>query len=621
MGPWFSQSQCTSMHFCSMQCRTCVASDWSQGNLCYTTHANSTNCTTGLGGQWVGGICQFQWLNSRNSCEVAGYVFESCNDLTSDLNSCDLCAQNSSSCPVTQNNVLACRINNWGQCATQQDCLQAGVCNDWEFQNWQADFCRQNPASDNCTGVCVYNFTVDFWGNPQCQTPLGWSKLGCTNTSITDPTQCTGTWVRRAFTEADCLAHGSGCYERRFWQPTPKNSSSCSSCGGNYRSLYKWTPAKWVQGEMRALEWVPRKFGSINTWNLTINWTKLDDVMNLVVAQMMQKALKSQFLCQYSLTTANIEKIACDCGDVVGSDCFNSTTLVPIGETNLFSGLEVLNEWGKVSVTSFLDSISNSSDSISIIIEAITDLSFLGGVPLGRSRLGAPQGGFLGTGSSTNYNVVYDDSGNVIGQIVGSGMSLSAGGGFGDVQICMTIDPSIPINPWFNISDFGEPRNGDNANITAQFLNATVSNGQICATINSSGTYFPIYRSLTPLPSPSPTPSASVTPSSSSSPSPSKTPSTSSTPTPSPSPSLSPSRTPSHSISPSKTPSPSRTPSQSVGATTGVLASSSGDPANTGLIVAACIIGGMMVLIIVFVVLYLLVAKRDEVVYARAHDN
>lgn len=219
--------------------------------------------------------------------------------------------------------------------------------------------------------------------------------------------------------------------------------------------------------------------------------------MNNVVAYTMRKAIKSQYLCEYSLISSNIRKIACDCGDIPGAGCFNGTDLIQLGEVDVFSGLGTTSKWGKITVTTFPSTVSNTSDSATILIFAITDLSFLNAVPiLGKRSL------FLGTGqSSVAYEVVFNVNGSIIGQIVGAGVGVQAGNITGGVQICITIDTSIPIDPWFNISDFGVPHGGNN-NLTAQMLNTTIVSGQICAVVTNSTTYFPIYRNLNPLPPP-----------------------------------------------------------------------------------------------------------------------
>lgn len=131
MGSWFTQSQCTSLHFCNTPCKICVADDWSQGNLCFAKNVSSSNCTTNLGGQFVSGICEFQWLNNRNSCESAGHTFESCDDLTANLSLCSACQGGTNGCPITQNSILKCKVNNWGACPTQQQCQSTGICDDW----------------------------------------------------------------------------------------------------------------------------------------------------------------------------------------------------------------------------------------------------------------------------------------------------------------------------------------------------------------------------------------------------------------------------------------------------------------------------------------------------------
>ena len=486
------ERECLNTYSCDTSCITCVARDYSEGTLCYRQGLTLDMCTGYYGGVYDNvtgnGLCNFAWIKDEIECENAGHFFESCSSLS--IGSCRQCEEGSSDCPIVHNAVLGCKVNYWGQCKTREQCEGSGTCNDWEFQNWNNPYCMGPSASSssNCTGVCVTSFENDIWGNPQCPYPLGWSRLGCVDLLITDPQVCragNATWVNRAFTRDECESHGNGCSERRFSQPTPKDHDSCLECGGTYKSMYHWTPARWESGNIKNLNWTSRKWESINTWGPTINWTKLNDVMNVAVGHMMQKAVKTQFLCKYGLLTANIEKIACDCGQETGSNCFNNMTSVQIGETTLFPGYSVINDWGSVTLEVDGNSTSNWTEPVNVTISSSSDLSFL----LFRHRTGATPLGIF----PNIYATVLNDYGDVVGQIVSSAHTFVFSSG--SVHGALDINNGIPIDPVYTVADFGI---SNGTHVTAQFMNVLINTNfnpvRYTGTFTKQGTYYIIYR-------------------------------------------------------------------------------------------------------------------------------
>jgi len=106
-------------------------------------------------------------------------------------------------------------------------------------------------------------------------------------------------------------------------------------------------------------------------------------------------------------------------------------------------------------------------------------------------------------GKRTPYNpgsteVVTNDAGYVVGEIVGSGVNLVLGVNFtGTVQLCLLLTPNVTIDTtWYPIPDFAM-YNSSTVKWTPLDLTITVNAGppiEYCADVSTSGFYYPINR-------------------------------------------------------------------------------------------------------------------------------
>lgn len=489
LGSSIRQEDCQKTSACTQPCRTCESKVGKQ-QLCFRP-TNGSTCAS-LSGVYITGICTFDWLQTQSTCQAAGHTFESCQVLST--SSCSGCETGQSGCGVTQNGILQCRINPWGQCINQTQCESSGFCDDWDFNNNAADFCRisGNFNTPNCTGTCLMSYTYDFNGNPQCAQDSNtmWSRMGCVQTNITNSITCAsngGTWTKRAFTNTDCLGHGSGCYERRFWGLTNKTQDLCTTCGGLFRPYYKWTPGVWLQGTLQPLSWTQRAWGSINKWDLTLNWTKMNDVFNEVVSGMMARQLEAQYRCKYGLISANVRTLACDCGDVPGIGCYSQDpSSTPLGVFDMFSDLAKSNSMANVYIGSYPTSVPGSADSISVTVNVVTDLSFI------VRNSGWHRLGISDTHGFTIYEVVFNNNSAIVGQLAGAGVNITLSSHLADpILVCLVQDTTIEVKSIYNVPDFGVLASGVITPLGATALPIT---GQLCVNVTTSGFFFPIYR-------------------------------------------------------------------------------------------------------------------------------
>lgn len=495
INPSLNATECASTGACNMPCPACRSQNWGK-KLCYFETANSTLCSSKTGKFHSNiSICSLDNVLDVNTCDNLNGTFQTCETL--DKETCSLCQTSSVGCPVVQS-LLQCYVNAWDSCSNQSACQSSGICDDWEFQNYQDSQCRQTQHNPDCNGAClVAPMNATFSG--QCPQNSQYSKIGCIDYSIVGEIACQSTgdqWVKRANSESECLAHGYGCYEKRFGRMTNKSQELCESCGGKYVPFYRWTAGRWVTGEMKPLTWTSRQYGPINSWNTTINFTKLHDIVNTVMMQVMAKSVGSQFMCQYLSLTSVMKPIACDCSTQGGSECYSEEfTTAPIGVLDAFSGLDNSGSWANVGIDVPANTLSNDTDSGTFHVSIVSEAAVVSGTSKKRS-------------ASNPYSVVYLN-GSLVGQVVGSGSSISINQNLSNpITLCLDINDQITILSQNTIPDLGELINGT---LQALDISVQIVNSAICGNISETGTYYPVYRSTSAIESTTTTTSESTT--------------------------------------------------------------------------------------------------------------
>lgn len=208
----------------------------------------------------------------------------------------------------------------------------------------------ENPLTGEA-GACV--FVPGEWFYPPCWFTLDspffapeWQadSLGCVKHDYS-AANCTGTFVQKARTEAECVAHGCGCNTpidlaiatkgdvHRYALPSPFASSpdECTLC---YNSdgcipLHTWTKAQWLPGSPRAVTY--QNAATTAAYNLT----EAFDFVGL--ATDLRSAFETAFvtfvanaeLCRSRLTTS-LQAVACactNCATHTHTPCYFALTL------------------------------------------------------------------------------------------------------------------------------------------------------------------------------------------------------------------------------------------------------------------------------------------------------
>jgi len=517
MNMYMNSTQCENLHACTMPCEMCRPMNWGS-TLCYTMSMNETECQNDIeqSGEWDYDyeICKFPNLNSRSLCEAESYIYESCEDLNKDQ--CVVCQQEgyddqilkrdsgNSSCAVCQG-ILQCYYNQWDQCTTEESCESSGMCNDWEMENWNSPECWGDMGNKECRGVCIFPFDMTYgyrncdWYNGQ-----GWTQIGCADYNIVGEESCNtnnGTWHARAWTEDQCNSHGSGCLEKRHWGFSGKDQSECNSCSGDWNPFYTWKSGHWLSGHMKPLEWKARNASwvPINTWGPALNMTKFYNDVEGAVGNMFADNMKSEALCKYSKITNNLETLACACGDNPGTEeeCFG-ISFIPTGEGEFFSGIDDSANWGNVQIHVNNDTISAEADTEEITASQVNDLDILvaehNNLNNDNGNETTPEKRSFETPGE--YDVVENNLGAIVGQLVGAGINLGVGELEGLLGLCIDIYGEIPIDTeGYTVPDFAIYNETAITWKPYGFPECIVENeARVCCDVSMGGYYFPIYR-------------------------------------------------------------------------------------------------------------------------------
>lgn len=479
--------QCEAQASCTEPCAKCRAGEWGF-TACVTEDATEGACQA-AGASWrsEAGVCVLDGAKTHGACSAAGGTFMDCESLSS--TQCESCVADGS-CPVNQD-LMQCHLNKWDRCDTEQECAVAGMCEDWELENWHNPQCQTYPLPEACTGVCIVDYDYSS-GYPQCDWNAGqqWSQLGCVDTNVLGEANCTaagGAFKRRATDESECHAHGSRCFEKRFYGFTAKDQEECESCDGEMQTVYRWRPGRWIGGEVKPLTWKARAMETVNMVGSALNWTKLHEVIDDVGASMVGKAMRTEVRCEMASIAASMQALSCLCGSTSGSCDVSDVLWADVGDTEFFSGIDKTVEFPSVKVRVSASNIPNGTYSSTVVVREVADI---------KAKLtaeGAAPGGLQARSAEENpLECVLGEANSTVpvGQLVGTCSDIDVGE-LEVPSVCLSITESWDNSTYF-VPDFAvSPSNG-----TYIVGNFTVSSDGsfICGDIVDSGIYCPIYR-------------------------------------------------------------------------------------------------------------------------------
>jgi len=205
-------------------------------------------------------------------------------------------------------------------------------------------------------------------------------------------------------------------------------------------------------------------------------------------------------LCTFNPIVRVLGLLACDCGGLTGgpTNCFpendtfilSKTTKVQVGQDVVFYQEEGCIETEKATVCWKNTTVSDDTKfNVSVVysqqIVVVSSSSK-------RAALAASQ-----------YDIVYNANNQLVGQIVSDAVAVDTGSDslvIGYIQVCIPLNPSIPIEGTYTTQDFAYSTSPSTNNFVALNTVVTQSGGMWCADVNKGGYYV---AALTGTPSPS----------------------------------------------------------------------------------------------------------------------
>ena len=316
-----NRTACEAASFCSCACPRCAAPLMPAVGLCYVEDLTAGQCAEfgGTPGRYAPALCTFPGVASEGDC--APFEWKTCVD-DGDINSLDTCGWSSDN-PAWQQE-LQCYIDPEAPCADEAACAAVGRCDD----SGLVDYYRSVGHGTHLQGGCVRNPEYDEHAACHCADDEDWvGQALCAARGLWHPNQCAllsnmtsrnYTWMQRAFSEAACAAHGTGCDAPLLPCLSHVSPADCVLIHGTVIPLFHWRGnCSWIAGGT----WIA---GPADTSSSDIMWIRggpqsanvllpaggLDTarvvgVMQKVVAKFMHQSAATQVMARVGRTLAH----------------------------------------------------------------------------------------------------------------------------------------------------------------------------------------------------------------------------------------------------------------------------------------------------------------------------
>jgi hypothetical protein len=429
------------------------------------------------------------------------------------------------------------------ECASEAQCLQQGnsTCTDddvFSFDATTGDYvaaaCWAPPQANPLTGFPDPCLATD-WGDDIYTWPDS-SGFGCLFPDLTTKATCEASsvpsvrWIYKAENETACAGSGDdaaqieACYDDTLQAWTLHGRDECTACGRTWRSPYTWSAPEWTTFGGLDTEWRARKYESVNRLESALDLNKVKTVVDNLVDAVIGGFFKSEAKCRVS--QLNVQRnilCACAAGNAdCGSLCTASTTQ-PLGETYLNKnsaeagkGVGAKDQARGSTINAVTSSMSSSSPNLALEKSISPANSFAlctdtarrareVADPAERTRFEALRRPSLDTSS---FNVITDGLGNVVGQLLGSGLAVATTG-TGSLSVCIETSASIAQSAAYTSLGYA---GADSAGYPSTVVSSSVTKsaeGALCGTLSSGGTFFPVAYDASYVP-PTPTPAPAV---------------------------------------------------------------------------------------------------------------
>jgi hypothetical protein len=281
-----------------------------------------------------------------------------------------------------------------------------------------------------------------------------------------------------------------------------KPPAACQACGGRVENVYDWIPGYWKPGLMNPLDWTPRFYGSVNKWLKSVNFTKLQDILDNAITHKTSIQIKSEYLCRFDYLFGFVDHFMCYCGDDkcdYGTKEFWYTTSVNM--VHVFNNFTSSANAGFANV--YFDNATRILvDNFVATFKTIPATSFVGA----ENQVSLADKFDDGRNRILIENIVIWE-GFEVGHLIGDGIEVDFGNNSSAVlDMEMGYYVCFERRPEYNISfddlyphyDIGEVIYDDRWKVHVQPLELAqldVTEEHVCARIKKDGVFVPIKRS------------------------------------------------------------------------------------------------------------------------------
>lgn len=440
------------------QCQAFFIANWEEGRM-----NDEASC--------LGITCSNGWLNQQE-CEDDnnGYCTDHCFDFNDDHKSC---------------NKTECLDPAQGHCEFDWDIFYDSVSDVFK------DYICVSPYTFHATEG--YQLECDNATNSNF---IRNAHVGCVTSHATE-SACTAfhpaaKWVALPTTEAQCNALPSACDEEGEVQ-TLKSAADCEACGGNVGHSPQWRAGEWrtpTWGAATNHYWKKRGWASSNQWKTNVfSSAKFQQGIQELAAQVMGRQEFNQIRKQYGERLTILKDLACDCTEGTPDEnngCFDEIVQPVEVEKCIGEGAQTC-DGTKISCPGTTCTVTTSTLPAYKVANNVRNVVEAAGA---RRRLGSAAG--------SEYDIIGNTAGEIIGQLIGPAKKVTATAGMDNhFELCMDINPDISIKSKYTTFDFatgsaGTPTDGGILNVTV-----TSTGQKVCGTVTgftSPGIYFPIKR-------------------------------------------------------------------------------------------------------------------------------
>eukprot|EP00127_Corallochytrium_limacisporum_P005839 Clim_evm4s213 gene=Clim_evmTU4s213 len=298
-----------------------------------------------------------------------------------------------------------------------------------------------------------------------------------------------GVWTYRAETRSECLAKESCCTGRNCpWSNVNRDQEECEACGGEIQTIYNWHGGQWQGGAVTPLTWKQREWASRNSVAITVNEDKMRRFIEDAIATLISHAVRKRMKCENNGVLAILETVACECGVNTNDACTTTETgPVDLADESIYCGEAQTVEAGDFALGVGADSVADCSVETSINLGALSTPKREADTETSRRRRAADD-----LDEVPCYVNIENSNGLNIAQHRGDCIVYeSAGSALNNVEICLSIDESIPHDNSVYVEEIVAQQQSDGTTYVALTVDVTSTGNLRCFTTSASGTYCP----------------------------------------------------------------------------------------------------------------------------------